>query len=452
MKKLLSVILAAVMLCGCAAEKETVIPDLSSEYPDAQMIVLNGDSATVNGEKIAVSDYTWHIDPAAVHDENEKAPAEYHTGTEMDGDLFIDHDLAYMPFLNEDGFALQRYGDDQEWVYHYQDGVNDEFIFVTLPDKDRSFPDYMMHSEEEALENSVLHIRKGGTYVLSGSFNGQIAVELEDDETVELVLANANIECSVAPAIVFFNAYECGGEFSDEFSTEEAGVTLIIEEGTDNHISGSNIYRMLSNEYKKESTEQKKIRKIDAPLYSFVTMNIRGSGKLTVDSSFEGIDSEMHLSVYDGSITINSRDDGMNVNEDNVSVISFLGGTVEINRIGNGEGDGIDSNGYIIVDGGTISVNGVVSPDNALDSEDGIRFDKGTVIIDGETNEIKAGTYHEINGPNQGFRPGGRPENGQRPEEMPGPVFPKDKERPEMPFDERDRKEERFEKRPEMPQ
>ena len=226
----------------------------------------------------------------------------------------------------------------------------------------------MMHSEDEAAENKVLHITQPGTYMLEGEWQGQIWVDLGDkDETftdenakVTLILNGVNINCSAAPGVVFYSEYECDNtwENSDshtaDVSTENAAVTVIIADGSENKVDGTNVFRMLKTKYKDEDSNdavklQKKMRKTDAAFYSYVSMNIdgqtEGTGTLEINSGFEGLDSELHLSVNGGNITVNSQDDGINVNEDHVSVATFNGGSVTLNAALGAEGDGVDSNG-----------------------------------------------------------------------------------------------------------
>ncbi len=402
-----------ILATGCGKVSENIASNdnendsvyANTKNYDANIINLNVDNATLNGTAIEEFDYTWHCDPSVAHDEVKNAPAEYYTGTEPDTDAaaYIDHELYYFPKLDEASFKQITYDGEREWAYYYNDGVNDEFIFATLPCLGPNIPTQMMHTEEEATENKVLHITKAGTYVLTGSWKGQIKVDLGDEayesetEKVTLILNGADIECSVAPGIIMYKVYECDNAWEDTertdayVNTDDAGATILIADDSQNHISGQNVYRMLKTKYKDDASTdtvklQKKMRKTDGALYSYMTMNIdgekTGNGKLTVESSFEGIDSELHLTIKGGNITINSQDDGMNVNEDHVSVISFLGGTTTINAALGQEGDGVDSNGYILLDGGTVIVNGIRVPDSALDSEDGIYYNSGKIIED----------------------------------------------------------------------
>lgn len=423
-------IIAALGLAACGKTKDKKVSDVSNEkYQDAVEIKLNKDSAVIDGATAKEFDYTWNCDPGTVHEEVECAPAEYYTGTKPDTEdaVYVDHELYYYPLLDESGFKKIRYDGEEEWAYYYTDGTNNSYIFATLPNLGKNMPAHMMHSAQEASENKVLHITKPGKYVLSGEWDGQIYVDCGEDSfdneeaKVTLILNGANIKCSVAPGIVFKNVYESDNTWEENertdasIDTTNAGASIIIADDSENYVSGENVFRMLKTKYKDDTSEeeiklQKKMRKTDGALYSYMTMNIdgeeKGNGSLNVESSFEGIDSELHLNVKGGNITINSQDDGMNVNEDHTSVIAFTGGYVTINAALGAEGDGVDSNGYILIDGGSVSVNGIRVPDSALDSEDGIYYQSGKIIIDGEEqnyekNSVFNETRTQVDGDNK---------------------------------------------------
>ena len=420
---------------GCASDSEATrmgYTEIGNEkYPGSHLIELNETTAKLDGQEVEVFDYTWHCDPYEVHDEVKDAPAEYYTGEKPEtyAAAYIDQQLYYYPELPAEEFKRVRYDGEMEWAFYYPVSEYEEYIFATLPSLGSSVPEDMMHSEEEAAENKVLHITQPGTYVLQGTWKGQVKVDLGEDvftdenAKITVVLNGVDITCSVAPGIVFENVYECDNtwedreEYSEQVDTSNPGVTVVLADDSENTVTGTNVFRMLKTKYKDEdSTDavklQKKMRKIDGTFYSYVTMNIEGeennTGKLTVNAGFEGIDSELHMNINGGNIVINSQDDGINVNEDNVSVVSVNGGNLEINAALGAEGDGIDSNGYIIINGGTVSVNGIRVPDSALDSEDGVYYNGGTIIIDGETQEYEVGdvfgeTGGMHGGPGMGF-------------------------------------------------
>ena len=419
MKKIIIVLLLLFMIVGCSTNKT-----LKNKYEGSVSIVLNGSEATIDGEKIEVYDYTWHVDPSVVHNDVKDSPAEYYTGNKPENEeIYIDHELYYYPSLDQNKFKMINYDGEREYAYYYEDGENNDYIFSTLPCF-RTFPSDMMFQEEEANKYVVLHINKPGIYILEGSFKGQINVDLGEDAfddpsaIVTFVLNNVNVECGVAPAFIVENAYECDNTWEDDNrnnavdNINDAGVKVIVADNTTNNFTGANIYRMLKTKYKDEeskgkNTVQKKARKYDAPFYSCVSMNIDGekkdNGILNITSTFEGLDTELHLAINGAVININSKDDGINVNEDNISTLFINGGKTTLNAGLGEEGDGIDSNGYVVINGGKLYINNIEAPDNYVDSEDGIFYNQGEVYLDNKLEELSAGSTLKEIGNQMGF-------------------------------------------------
>lgn len=269
------------------------------------------------------------------------------------------------------------------------------------------------HSKEEADAHTVVHITKSGTYVLSGKLSrGQVAVDLGEDAkedesaVVRLILNGVDITSTVAPSIIFYNVYECGSDDTETadktVDTSKAGANVQIADGTENTLNGSyvaKIYKsVVLNEEGTEITDSKKLHKYDGALYSKMTMNIDGNtGVLNVNAENEGIDSELHLTVNGGIINIVSGDDGINTNEDGVSVTTVNGGTLNIKVSENAaEGDGIDSNGWIVINGGNIFSQACSkSGDAGIDSDNGIYINGGTVTATGNMlDEISGGAQN----------------------------------------------------------
>ena len=122
---------------------------------------------------------------------------------------------------------------------------------------------------------------------------------------------------------------------------------------------------------------------MDGAFYSFVSMLIDGrTGILNINSTtYEGLDTELHLQIDGGYVSIVTQDDGINVNEDHVSVFTQNGGHVMIFAGQGAEGDVVDSNGYININGGFIAGTSPSVSDDMLDSEDGAYVsDEATVI------------------------------------------------------------------------
>ncbi len=277
------------------------------------------------------------------------------------------------------------------------------------------------HEQSEADAHTVVHITKPGRYVLSGKLSlGQIAIDLgEDAETdpeavVTLILNDVDITCKVAPAIIFYNVYECCSSdvetATKDVNTKNAGANVIIADGTENNINGSYVAKIYKSyelsEDGKEVVDSKKLHKYDAAFYSKKTMNIsgenKGDGTLNIKAENEGLDSELHLTINGGIINIISGNDGINTNEDNVSVTTMNGGTLNILCDGStGEGDGIDSNGWLVINGGTVIAQAcATSGDAGIDSDKGIYLNGGKVIASGNMLDHIAGgnqTYAVFN-------------------------------------------------------
>ncbi len=260
------------------------------------------------------------------------------------------------------------------------------------------------HSIEEAAAHTVLHITKAGTYRLSGTLSkGQVAIDLGEEAkenpeaVVTLILDGVDITCEVAPAIIFYNVYECdvAKTASKDVITTAAGANVIIADGSENTVNGAYVAKMYKpdsvvlNADGTEVEDAKKLHKYDGAFYSKMSMNVdggkKGNGTLTIKAANEGLDSERHLTVNGGNIYIFSGNDGINTNEDGVSVTTVNGGVLNIQVTGEtGEGDGIDSNGWLVINGGTVKTAACSeSADAGIDSDMGIHINGGTVIAAG---------------------------------------------------------------------
>ena len=345
--KLLAFLLAFSLLAGCASQPEAPAqqPEEQISYPvpeDAVKIVLSDDAITVDGSAVST-------DPASP--------------------VYTAKDIVY-------------YETGKDFTYGEGEAADG-------------------HTPEEAAEHTVVHIGKAGTYAISGKLSkGQIAVDLGDnaekdpEAVVTLVLNGLDITCEVAPAVIFYNVYECGDDENPtkDVDTSKAGANVIIVDGSENTVNGAYVAKIYKpdtvelNEAGTEVEDAKKLHKYDAAFYSKMTMNINGNtGVLNIDAQNEGLDSEMHLTINGGNVNIQSGNDGINTNEDGVSVTTVNGGKLTILVTGEtGEGDGIDSNGWLVINGGTVIASACArSADAGIDSDMGIHINGGTVIAGG---------------------------------------------------------------------
>ena len=252
------------------------------------------------------------------------------------------------------------------------------------------------HSAAEAAEHTVVNITAPGLYRISGTLSkGQIRVDLGEDAftdptaKVTLVLDNADITCTVAPALLFLNVYECDNGWStdtasSEVDTADAGANVILAQGSKNLVNGSHVAKIF-----KDAAGEKKLWKQDAAFYSYMSMNLYaegdGSGCLDITADNEGLDSELHLTIHGGNINIRAGNDGINTNEDGVSVTTINGGNLHIIAGLGAEGDGIDSNGWLVINGGVVVSSANPAADAGLDSDLGSYVNGGIVLALGSS-------------------------------------------------------------------
>ena len=347
MKKLFSLFLCAALLTGCsrtAAEVSTV-PHSATE-PIVKEI-----------QPFIAPVYESRFDSVTEIFLSDKGTI--HNSTQEDA-VFLSHDIIYY----EDR-------DTYESGNPYGEGT----------DADK-------HTSEEAAAHTVVNITAPGAYHITGTLSaGQIRVDLGKDAyedpnaVVELILDDADITCTVAPAILFLNTYECDGNWSDEtagpeIDTSTAGANLVLKGGST--VNGSYVAKIY-----KDKDGEKKLWKQDGAIYSYMSMNVFGPGTLELNAANEGMGTELHLTINGGNITINSNNDGINTNEDDVSVTAINGGNLSIFAGLGAEGDGIDSNGYLVINGGNVIACAKPVSDAGLDSNLGSFIHGGTVIAMG---------------------------------------------------------------------
>ena len=345
MKRILPILLTLILLTGCGAPADTV-PTATDVAPVAQT-----DPLTYVPEEIA---YESRF-------KSETVIRLVDVGMDITGPN-----------------SLSVFGSDDIIYYEDRDTYESGNPYGEGTDADR-------HTAEEAEQHYVVNITEPGAYRITGKLSrGQIRVDLGEDAyddpnaVVELILDNADITCTVAPAILFLNVYECDGDWSTDTAkadvdTSAAGANLILR--GENTVSGSYVAKIF-----KDKDGEKKLWKQDGAIYSYMSMNVYGPGTLTLNAANEGLDTELHLTVNGGDITILSDNDGINTNEDGVSVTAINAGTLYIVAGLGAEGDGIDSNGYLVINGGTVISAAKPMADSGLDSDMGSFVHGGTVI------------------------------------------------------------------------
>lgn len=221
--------------------------------------------------------------------------------------------------------------------------------------------------ELKDLQNRVVTITDAGTYRFSGTATDlQIAVAAEETDAVRVVLDGVDITCRTAAAIQVYTA-------ADPRTEGEYGVTIALEEGSENIINGSHTKKLNEEDIKH-----------DGAISSNISLGFEGTGTLTVNGDNEGIEVKYgHLTFNGGNIAIHSHDDPINGSEDGVAVVTINDGYIysSVTNDPQYEGDGLDSNGYIKINGGTaINLAHPYSMDSGIDSDCGSYINGGIVI------------------------------------------------------------------------
>jgi len=174
-------------------------------------------------------------------------------------------------------------------------------------------------SNDITLDKS-LKITEAGVYNLTGTIeDGYILIDTDGD--VKLVLNNVNITNSNGPAILVTNANV---------------LEIELAEDSKNYLTDGEVYSNDNADY-------------DAVIYSKDDLILSGSGALDIKSkSYKGIVSKDTLIVNSGNYTIETEDDGINVND----IITINGGSIDIKT----SGDGIHADGMIEINKGTFEI------------------------------------------------------------------------------------------------
>lgn len=210
--------------------------------------------------------------------------------------------------------------------------------------------------------DGVLSIAQEGAYLVSGELeNGQILVEVSDQEKVQLVFDGAIIHNDDGPALYVKEA-------------DKVFVTLV--EGSKNSLSDGTGY---------VSAEDDGVP--DACLYSKADLTINGSGALDVTgASLHAVNSKDDLVITGGSITASAEGDALRGKD----CVKIADGAFELKA---GE-DAIKSNndedgtrGFISIDGGDFSIE---AGDDAVHAESVLVINDGDVEVATCTEGLEA--------------------------------------------------------------
>ena len=219
-----------------------------------------------------------------------------------------------------------------------------------------------------SVEDGIITILDGGTYVLTGTLNdGSIVVDVKDDERVQLVLNGVSITSSSSAAIRVIQADK---------------VFITLAEGTENTLANGGAFD--------EGSE------VDAVVFSDEDLTFNGTGTLTILSpTGNGIDGKDDIKFVSGTYYITAGNRGVNANDS----IRILGGTFTVESGSDAfraDHDSKESLGFIYIWGGSFNITaggGAVNGKSTagIPGMPDMNMDFGTPPAEGERPEMPEG-------------------------------------------------------------
>ncbi|MDO4344685.1 MAG: carbohydrate-binding domain-containing protein, partial [Eubacteriales bacterium] len=243
------------------------------------------------------------------------------------------------------------------------DAGYDAFTEILLADGNTS-----VDGDGAQAEGDVVTITQEGVYRISGSLSdGQIIVDAEDTEKVQLVLDNAKIHCEDHAAI---------------WIKEADKVFITLTEDSENTVS--------------DGTADGDHDDADGAIFSKADLTLQGSGSLTVEGNYKhGIVSKDDLVVTGGNYKITSAEHGL-CGKDAVKIAD---GTIELKAGEHGiraKNEDDEQQGNVYIAGGTITAESGTDGINATGSivvnggeitlavkDDGMHSDKDLAVYSG---------------------------------------------------------------------
>ncbi len=202
------------------------------------------------------------------------------------------------------------------------------------------------------ISGSTVTISKEGVYVLSGTLSdGQIVVDADKQDKIQLVLKGANISCKSSAAVYVKQADK---------------VFITLKDGTKNTLAATGEFKQTDD------------NNVDAAVFSKEDLTLNGKGSLSISSknghgvvskddlvitggsysvtsAGQGVSGKDSVRIADGNITVNSQKDGIhseNTEDTDKGFVYIKGGKIKITA----QGDGISASGTLTALDGTFNI------------------------------------------------------------------------------------------------
>lgn len=206
-------------------------------------------------------------------------------------------------------------------------------------------------SKNVSVDGNLITISGEGTYVLTGSLEGQIIVDGDNSDKIQLILKDAEIHCPDSAAIYVKQADK---------------VFLTLAQNTENILSTTGDFVQTDD------------NNVDAVVFSKDDLTVNGSGTLSITTEYgHGIVSKDDLVITSGTLNITASGHALS-GKDSVRVAN---GTFVLTSAKDGihsENSDNTALGYIYIAGGSFSI---VSEGDGLDASNLVQIDGGTIDI-----------------------------------------------------------------------
>jgi len=233
-----------------------------------------------------------------------------------------------------------------------------------------------------SVEGGIVTILDGGVYVLSGTLDdGQIVVEVKDDEKVQLLLNGASITSSNSAAI---------------FVKQADKVFITLAEGSENALANGGTFEDES---------------VDAVIWSDEDLTFNGTGTLVIDSpAGDDIDGNDDVKFASGTYVITAAGRGVDSNDS----IRIAGGDFTITTDGTAfraSHTANDELGFIYIWGGSFNITTGGGAGEFVVQEEVMGVPQGMPDFDGEamTPPVFSGDMPKDMTPPEGFGDGEMP-------------------------------------------
>ena len=219
-----------------------------------------------------------------------------------------------------------------------------------------------------AFENGTVKITSAGNYILRGKLSdGQVVIETSKDDTVRLILDNAEITSSSTAAI---------------FARKCDKTIILLNKGTTNTLTDGSSYAQIQSE---SSSDNSSSDSPDAALFIQDDLTILGEGTLNVRGNCKnGITSKDTLKITGGIINVTSVNhcitgkDNLYISAGNVTVSSESGDGIRSTY--SKEDD--EKKGHVYIENALVDITA---------ANDGIQAERSVVINSGTVTVVSGG-------------------------------------------------------------